>query len=413
MSNDNLKTKDMTLGASNTSGTQNNGENGGGIPANSRMFHMTDIPGIIEEIATKDRYIQVPGLGFIKVDKNAAPIGSQGGSAAPAQTAGWTMGNFAPQMISNMGGMIGHIDPYKPSEEWKIYEERFEQYCTANFIPDGQRKVSALLTLLGTEVHKTLKDLCHPDAPHNKNYKDLCEILGKHFSPRISIFKERKKFYELRQQNPETINAWYARIKKAAIDCDFKNELEGRLKDQFVTGLHEGKIADRLFEESPAKKTLNELIDLALTKEATLKKMSNTSINKVSAYSSQKSAKKQRGAQEAANGSGKGSSSGGGGKSYATAVGTPAAGSTNNYAARSQQQRIVRGRVKKGTCWHCGKDEEHDYKNCKFKTQACRKCNQIGHIGSICPGVKNNNNSNNYIEENIIQEYVGLNNISL
>lgn len=102
-----------------------------------------------------------------------------------------------------------------------------------------------------------------------KRHKELCDILRKHYSPRISVYKERRHFYELRQNRGETINQWYARIKKGAVQCEFGNELEGRLKDQFITGMREGKILDRIFDESSTV-TLRDIFDIALKKEAAI-----------------------------------------------------------------------------------------------------------------------------------------------
>lgn len=96
-----------------------------------------------------------------------------------------------------------------------------------------------------------------------KRHKELCDILRKHYSPRISVYKE------LRQNRGETINQWYARIKKGAVQCEFGNELEGRLKDQFITGMREGKILDRIFDESSTV-TLRDIFDIALKKEAAI-----------------------------------------------------------------------------------------------------------------------------------------------
>ena len=108
-----------------------------------------------------------------------------------------------------------------------------------------------LITAIGPDVHTTLRDLRSPLLPQKKTYKDLGEIFKTHFSQNISFYKERKQFYQLRQTATETIRQWYAVIKKGSnINCKCEGELEGRIRDQFITGMKEGKIWDRLFKES-------------------------------------------------------------------------------------------------------------------------------------------------------------------
>ena len=147
--------------------------------------------------------------------------------------------------VVNVGANIGNLQEFNPSSDWTIYAERLEQYFRANYV-DESRKVSVLITAIGPEVYKTLRDLCDPVLPQNKTYSELCDILRKQYSPRISIFKERKEFYDLSQAENESVSQWYARVKKGAVHCEFGAELEGRLKDKFVTGMKAGKILDRV-----------------------------------------------------------------------------------------------------------------------------------------------------------------------
>ena len=117
------------------------------------------------------------------------------------------------QSVINVSAGIGTLEEFKSNCDWSIYSERLEQYFNANYV-DEARKVSVLITVIGPEVYKTLRDLCDPVLPQNKTYAELCEILRKHFSPQISVFKERRIFYELKQQVNETISQWCARVKE-------------------------------------------------------------------------------------------------------------------------------------------------------------------------------------------------------
>ncbi|KAJ8913879.1 hypothetical protein NQ315_005676 [Exocentrus adspersus] len=164
---------------------------------------------------------------------------------------------------------IGKVPEYNVSEDFSLYLERLEQYFIANFI-DEDRRVAVLLTVIGPQTYKILRDLCDPILPKNKAYTDLCSLLKKQFSPQISVFRKRIEFYEARQKQGETINEWYARMKNLAVNCNFGNLLEPILKDKLVTGLTKGKILDRLCEEDEAK-GIQELLELAVKREASMR----------------------------------------------------------------------------------------------------------------------------------------------
>ena len=89
------------------------------------------------------------------------------------------------------GISIGSLQEFQEGQNWLIYKERLEQYFIANRI-DEARKAATLLTLIGEPVYKTLRDLCDPILPSQKSFPDLYEILKKQYSPKISVFKERK-----------------------------------------------------------------------------------------------------------------------------------------------------------------------------------------------------------------------------
>ncbi|KAJ8914042.1 hypothetical protein NQ315_017561, partial [Exocentrus adspersus] len=189
---------------------------------------------------------------------------------APGGQAGVTLeSGTAQNTLYITSSSIGKVPEYNVSEDFSLYLERLEQYFIANFI-DEDRRVAVLLTVIGPQTYKILRDLCDPILPKNKAYTDLCSLLKKQFSPQISVFRKRIEFYEARQKQGETINEWYARMKNLAVNCNFGNLLEPILKDKLVTGLTKGKILDRLCEEDEAK-GIQELLELAVKREASMR----------------------------------------------------------------------------------------------------------------------------------------------
>ncbi|XP_062549814.1 uncharacterized protein LOC134214465 [Armigeres subalbatus] len=166
--------------------------------------------------------------------------------------------------------LIGSITEYNSSrDDWNVYHERLEQFFEVNDISEEKRS-AFLISVIGAEAYKSLRDLCHPALPKDKPFADLCELLRKQFSPQIAIFRERVKFYNARQDPNENVTQWYGKLKRLSVDCKFASNLESVLLDKFITGLRPGQVLDRLCEENEKLK-LELALDIAVNKECAAK----------------------------------------------------------------------------------------------------------------------------------------------
>lgn len=166
-----------------------------------------------------------------------------------------------------MNSVCGQIPEFY-GDDWNVYYERLEQFLAVNDIPENKQS-ALLISVLGPFSYKTLRDLCHPALPKEKTFAELCELLRRQFTPQVSCFRERSKFYSARQEPYESILQWYVKIKKLSVDCRFGANLENVLLDKFVTGLRSGPILDRLCEENETI-TLQQALDIAVNKECAL-----------------------------------------------------------------------------------------------------------------------------------------------
>lgn len=163
--------------------------------------------------------------------------------------------------------IIGSVKTFHEDiDDWNTYEEILEQYFIVNAIND-KRKSAFLISFIGTNAYKTLRDLCHPIAPKEKTFDELCELMRKQFSPHVAIFRERIIFYNAQQNHGESVTSWFAHVKKLSTNCKFGENLEEILLNKFITGMRPGKILDRLCEENETLK-LQKAIDIAMNKEA-------------------------------------------------------------------------------------------------------------------------------------------------
>ena len=168
-----------------------------------------------------------------------------------------------------MAFQIGKIDCFDTNtESWLCYKERLDQYFIANDVPD-EKKVPALLALIGSSTYRLLRDICHPDLPSTKDYKTLCDTLQSHFSPKPIIIAERFRFHKRDQQADESIKDFNIALRKLSEYCDFGTNLKDSLRDRFVCGLRNDAIQKKLL--SVDKLTYDKALETALAMESASK----------------------------------------------------------------------------------------------------------------------------------------------
>ena len=162
--------------------------------------------------------------------------------------------------------MIGRIDPFNNAEEdWPTYYvERLEQYFEVNSI-DDDKKVPALISLIGSKTYGLLKNLTTPAKPSSKTYDELVNILTSHLSPKPLVIAERFRFHKRDQKEGERVSVYQAELRKLAEHCNFGEYLNEALRDRFVCGLRDGNIQKRLLAED--KLTLKKATELAIAME--------------------------------------------------------------------------------------------------------------------------------------------------
>ncbi|CAC5363282.1 unnamed protein product [Mytilus coruscus] len=114
---------------------------------------------------------------------------------------------------------------------------------------ENEKKVPALLTLLGRKTYGLLRNLTLPDKPASKSYDDIVKLLKDHLSMKPLIVAERFRFYKRYQIQGETVNRYVAELRKFAEYCEFWN-LNESLREQFVVGLKDEQTQKKLLTVS-------------------------------------------------------------------------------------------------------------------------------------------------------------------
>jgi hypothetical protein len=123
-----------------------------------------------------------------------------------------------------------------------------EQYFEVNDIAED-KKVPALLTLLGGKTYTLLRNLTAPNKPKEKDYTTLVNLLRDHLTPKPIVIAERFRFHKRNQLQCESVNAHIAELRKLTEFCEFGLNLNVTLRDRFVCGVRNDQIQKELFPD--------------------------------------------------------------------------------------------------------------------------------------------------------------------
>jgi hypothetical protein len=144
---------------------------------------------------------------------------------------------------------IGFLSTFDGNiETWSTYVERAELYFRVNGIKTD-KKVPAILSLIGADTYGLLKTLSAPQSPADLSFEDITSILADHLDPKPSEIGERFRFQKRTQGEGETISDYVAALRKLTIHCNYGAQLETHLRDQFVFGLRDENTQRKLLKD--------------------------------------------------------------------------------------------------------------------------------------------------------------------
>ncbi|XP_063371511.1 uncharacterized protein K02A2.6-like [Cydia amplana] len=301
---------------------------------------------------------------------------------------------------------VGKVGPFDlVNDNWELYVDRLEQYFVANDVKN-EMKVATLITVMGGDAYELMVNLCTPVKPATKTYDQLVALMKGHLNPKPSLLAERFKFRQRVQKRDESIANFVTDLKKLSKDCGFTGDtLKDNLRDQFVCGLSNDDIRQKLFTEDDTI-TFDRAYKLAVSMEAAevnaalvedcTRNRSSDSIPASAATSVHHLGRAGRGRAAADGGragagtAGRGKITIGGGPSAMSGAGS---GKMRGFGQNNNTDLY-------GVCKVCGAKHEAD--RCKFKKYVCRVCNQEGHLKRVCPKLRGGSSLYNVTEEKVV-----------
>lgn len=249
-----------------------------------------------------------------------------------------------------------HIEPFEPTKcTWSRWVERLE---TAFELMEASEasKQKLLMHYMGQETYNVLCDKLAPIKPSEKSYAEIETLMKEHFEPQPLEIVENFKFHLRKQQDNEKVSEFMVALRRLSIHCHFGNYLETALRNQFVFGIRNVKIQNRLLEMKDL--TLRRAEEIAVAMELSERGGAEMHPSDIVAVNLIKERTKKRpsGWHKKAE---RGSSS-------------------------SDSEGSDRGAKAKGPeCYRCG-GTSHWANKCHYRKAVCNRCQSIGHLARVC-----------------------------
>jgi len=268
-------------------------------------------------------------------------------------------------------GIIGSLFQYTEDHNWTEYIEIYEHYFTANSINEDKLKVSILCSNVGPKTYHVIKNLCLPNTPSEKTFKELTKLVKNHFKPKLSEASSSLHFNTRIRKKDESVRVFVAELRRLATGCNFGQYLDRALRDRFIAGINDEVIQEKILSLPDDDLTFDSAYKIADAHEAAcrnVKEMQRQSSSSAESVHKMKSGYKT--------------------SKYSERNRDKPAREKEKYrdgAKRDKEKHrdgAKRDKEKTNDCHRCGL--KHNPSICWYRNKDCFACGRRGHTKMMC-----------------------------
>ena len=247
-----------------------------------------------------------------------------------------------------MASFVGRLEPYVIGENFDCYVERMRYMLTLNKLIKEEEKMPFLISVGGSELHRTLKTLIHPLTLAETTFEKAIAALSGYFNKKKNVTAERFKFLNRVQQVDESVSDYVMAIKELAINCNYGTHLDQALRDRLLMGVRNKTIQAKLIDQDNL--TFPNACQTALNMELLSEELQNMCPQSADINSIKQQNKQQ---QQPYRGNGR-------------------SGESEQYSRRDRDVEGAKGRNNYIQCFYC-KKLGHIQRNCFLRAKNMRE----------------------------------------
>ncbi|XP_065204117.1 uncharacterized protein K02A2.6-like [Planococcus citri] len=294
------------------------------------------------------------------------------------------------------------FESYNPEKDvWKYYIQRFNlemsliQLNTEEYSPYRR---DLLLRAIGNPMYQIAAEHFDPQPVTEVPYDELTSFLEQHNTKSVSYIIARVQFGQCYRETTMSISDYVAKLRSLAPPCVFGSTLDERLRDQFLIGLKNPTMIERLSEiySSPNDK-LDDIVKSALTIEAaqqqraaltvidssSTKTTADNQLLQLQANNSNNSKKNKRNNSNA-NRNNNNNTNNNNRSNVNNRSSNRNSSSTADKDNRSNKGNQVLTLNPLQDCLRCGGKRHDDVNSCRAINATCRACSKVGHYDRAC-----------------------------
>ncbi|KAB0798063.1 hypothetical protein PPYR_09056 [Photinus pyralis] len=171
--------------------------------------------------------------------------------------------------------VVGNFDSFDAEKEsFENYKQRLENFLQLkNVFGDKHVCAKVLLNCIGPRYYELVKSLAAPEDVTVLGYDKVVELLSSHLCPKPNVVVQQHRFMCRFQGATESVADFIAELRRLASTCSFKCDCGKSISDiflraQFIRGLRDTNIRERILTEEKETLTLQKAIDVGLGLEA-------------------------------------------------------------------------------------------------------------------------------------------------
>ncbi|XP_071504351.1 uncharacterized protein [Diadema antillarum] len=149
----------------------------------------------------------------------------------------------------------------RASHAWSKWKMAFEYYIAATGVTEDAAKRVFLLHCGGPDVQQLFATL-----NGGTSYNSAMSALTGYFVPKKNVVFERHSFRQCEQRDDESVDEYYMRLKTLSFTCEFGDNEDNPIRDQFIDKCNSKSLRRRLLREPDLK--LAGLLSIARAAEA-------------------------------------------------------------------------------------------------------------------------------------------------